>query len=287
MFEILAIAIIILTVAAAVVGLATALINAGEDADTNFGNQPVGGTSTKCAPKCWPDDYEKDISITTYGRYYRQYKPDGTEVNHTFSSQFKLIAPVKTGSNVIVQVKFKPEKQTGVTDDDVASAKTKLETGVITYLDRLFTLEADDPECGKKSFTVKYEILWVDSGEDYTIKIHDTYPRPGVTGRVMDVAKTTSDWTYAHEFGHCVGLPDEYSYTTDTETVKYIKPDGTLDTGVSAPPNGKKKTDADATIMAAVNNTIVLERHGWNVAIETQELLTAKIGRNIKCTISK
>ncbi len=81
-----------------------------------------------------------------------------------------------------------------------------------------------------------------------------------------------------------MGLPDEYSYTADTETVKYYKPDGTLDAAISAPPS-KPKTAADATIMSSTNNTTTLPRHAWYVAIEVQELLTAKLGRKITCTI--
>jgi type VI secretion system secreted protein VgrG len=100
----------------------------------------------------------------------------------------------------------------------------------------------------------------------------------------MNVSKDTDDWTYAHEVAHCFGLPDEYSYTTDNETVKYFKPDGTEDAAVSAP-TFKDKGAADATIMSSVNNTKVLKRHQWYVAIETQELLTAKLGRKIKCDI--
>lgn len=249
-------------------------------------SQPANNAKTDCK-KCWVDDYDKEISTASYGRYSQPYKADGTPHGYTDKVEYKIYAPVKTGNSIKVEIRFKAEKQSGVTDTDVNGAKTKLENGVKTYWDGQFTLEANDPECGKKSFTVKYKIVWVSSGQHYTMKIHNTYPREGVTGNVLNVAKSTSDWTYAHEVGHCFGLPDEYSYTTNTETVKYYKPDGTLDAAVSAPPGGKAKTAADATIMSAVNNTKVLERHGWNIAIETQELLTAKLGRKIKCTIKK
>ena len=250
-------------------------------------SEPVNNVKTDCPDdkKCWVDDYEKEISTASYGRYSQPYKKDGTKHGYTDKVQYKLLAPVKTGSAVTIELKFKVEKQADVSDADVTSAKSKLENGVKTYWDGKFSLEADDPECGKKSFTIKYKITWVDSGQHYTIKVHKTYAREGVTGNVMNVSKTTDDWTYAHEVAHCFGLPDEYSYTTDTETVKYYKPDGTLDSSISAPPDGKSKTAADATIMSAVNNTKVLKRHAWYVAIETQELLTAKLGRKIKCSI--
>ncbi len=249
------------------------------------GGKPAGGTIAPC-PKCWTDDHEKKISVNSYGRYFKKYKPDGTELNFSFAKNYKILAPIKTGNKITVEVRFKEEAQTGVSAADVTAAKTKLENGVKTHWNGKFTLEVDDPECGKKSFPIEYKIVWVASGQDYAIKIHDTYPREGLTGGVMDVSKSTSDWVYAHEFGHSVGLPDEYSYSTDTETVKYIKPDGTLDAAISAPPGVKAGTAADpATIMSTDQNTKTLPRHAWNIAIEVQELLTAKLGRSIKCTI--
>lgn len=247
---------------------------------------PVNKTTDTCPAKCWTDDYEKDISINSYGRYFKKFKPDDTEHNYTFNKKYKILVPVKTGDTITVQIRFKPEVQSGVSEDKADEAKKKLENGVKTYWSKKFTLEADDPECGKKTFNIDYKIVWVDSGQDYTIKIYDTWDREGLKGDVMSVSKTTSDWTYAHETAHCFGLPDEYSYTADTEKVKYIKPDGSLDEAISAPPDGKAADDASATIMSAVDNTTVLKRHAWHVAIETQELLTAKTGRAIKCTIN-
>jgi hypothetical protein len=246
---------------------------------------PVKKTDEKCKDekKCWVDDYEKKISVNSYGRYFKKYKADGTLYSYTFNKNYKILVPVKTGNTITVEVRFKVEKLTDVTDEDVTKAKANLEKGISTYWNK-FTLEADDPECGKKSFKIEYKAVWVDSGHDYTMKVHDTYAREGLTGNVLDVSKTTDDWTYAHEFAHTVGEPDEYSYSTDDETVKYIKPDGSLDAEVSAP-TFKAKDDADATIMSSVNNTTVLKRHVWNIAIETQDLLTAKLGRKIKCDI--
>jgi type VI secretion system secreted protein VgrG len=254
--------------------------NAGNDA-----TDPCDKTKEECEKKCWTDDYTKEISTASYGRYSQPYKKDGTPHAYTDLVEYKIYAPVKTGTEITVEVRFKVEPQADVAAADVTSAKTKLENGVNTHWNNKFTLEVDDPECGKKSFKIKYVALWVNSGQHYTMKVHKTFAREGVSGNVMNVSKTTSDWTYAHEFAHCVGLPDEYSYTTDTETVKYYKPDGTLGPAISAPPDGKSKNAADATIMSAVDNTITKNHHAWNIAIEVQALLRSKLGRNIKCDI--
>jgi hypothetical protein len=247
---------------------------------------PLNKTKDSCKDdkKCWVDDYEKEISTASYGRYSQPYKADGTAHTYTDKVQYKLSAPVKTGTEITIEIRFKVEKDDDVTDEQVTSSKTKLETGVNSYWDNKFTLEADDPECGKKSFKLRYKIVWVDSGQHYTLKVHQTYPRAGVTGNVLDVSKDKTDWVYAHEVAHCFGLPDEYSYTADNETVKYYKPDGTLSEAISAP-TIKPKDAADATIMSSSGNTTVLKRHQWYAAIETQELLTAKLGRKIKCDI--
>lgn len=244
----------------------------------------AGSTTSVC---CWCDDYEKDIRVNSYGRYFRKYKADGSEYSYNFQKRYKILVPVKTGDTITVQIRFKVEPQSGVSESDVNDAKSRLESGVNTHWNGKYSIECHDPapECENKTFTVRYEIVWVDSGEDYTMKVHETYAREGLSGSVMNVSKTTSAWIYAHEFAHSTGLPDEYSYSADTETVRYIKPDGSLDAAISAPPDGKSSTAPDATIMSSAGNTTTLERHCWNIAIETQALLRDRLGRDITCTV--
>lgn len=101
----------------------------------------------------------------------------------------------------------------------------------------------------------------------------------------MNVSISTELTTFAHEFGHCIGLPDEYSYTENDETVKYFKPDGSLDEAINCPVDGKYIDDPTAIIMSNAEGARIIKRHGWNIAIEAQELLREKIGREIKCDI--
>lgn len=261
--------------------------NGSRSPSSGNGGTPAACTTTTCF-KCWADDYDKEISVSPFGRYNESYKRDGTAHNYIRPVKYKIYVPTKTSTKITVEVRIKVEAQTGVSSADIATAKTNLENGVNTHWNGKFSLKAEDPEaaCGSKNFNVEYKVVWIAFGQHYTMKVHSIYAREGVNGDIINVAKTTTAWTYAHEFAHCVGLPDEYSYTADNETVKYYKPDGSLGLAITAPPEGKPKTAADATIMSAVNNTKTLKRHCWNIAIEAQELLRAKIRRNIVCTIN-
>jgi type VI secretion system secreted protein VgrG len=247
-------------------------------------------------PVCWIEDHEKEISVNPTGRYSESYNIRGVSNSlNVGQRKFKIYVPLKTKTEITVEVSFKvtskltptgteSEKAAAITTA-IASAKTAFEKGVKANWNKKFKLEVSDPVCGKKIFDIVYKVVWVTSGENFTINVHKAYPREGVTGLVMDVSDTTTEWVYAHEFGHCIGLPDEYSYTTDIETVKYYKPNGILDVAISAPPDGKDATDADATIMAAYDSLKTVPRHAWNIAIEVQDLLTSKIGRKITCNI--
>ena len=72
-------------------------------------NAPCDAGVQPCPYKCWTDDYEKEISVTSYGRYFKKYKSDGAEYSYTFSKKYKILVPVKTGTKITVQVRFKDE----------------------------------------------------------------------------------------------------------------------------------------------------------------------------------
>lgn len=245
----------------------------------------TGASNHPSNPACWIADYSKAISVDGDGRYSEAIDKNGNKHNYNIPKRFSISVPAKTGGNFVVEVKIKVHPQANVAVADVTKAKSDLLAGIASHWNGKFSLEVDDPVCGKKTFPIEYKATWVTSGEHYTMKIHASYPREGVTGHTIDVSKTTTPWIYAHEFGHCVGVPDEYSYTPDNETVQYYKPDGTLDpAAIPAPPN-KPATDVGATIMSTYGNTTTLPRHAWSVAREAQELLTSRIGRTITCTV--
>ena len=233
---------------------------------------------------CWNKDYEKEISVNSRGRYFERYKPDSSSYTSVYSKKFKIYIPLKTGIQASVEIRIKAEAQSGVSAADVTAAKSNMQSS-LSHWNGKFNLQITHPDtanCPVKSLPIKFKVVWVTSNEHYTMKVHSTYPREGVSGSVINVSKTTIVWTYAHEFGHCFGLPDEYSYSTGTDTVKYYQPDGTLDTAINAPPS-KPSSDTSSSIMSTHSNTKIAQRHGWFFAIEAKDLIDIS---GVKCAIT-
>lgn len=257
-------------------------------------------------PACWIEDYEKEIAGPSYGRYAQPYQHDGTPHKYKDKIWFKLYVPAKTDRPVVVEVRFKAitvldavgqaleESDKGTESaalrvkqraNVVALAQKNATAGIEGNWNNKFRLEINDPQCGQKVLPVAFRVLWVDDQQHYTLQIHKRYDRENVTGDVMNVSLATELTTYAHEFGHCVGMPDEYSYTEFEETIRYFKPDGTLDEPIVCHVNGTSPEDLTQSIMSYAEGALILKRHGWNIAIEAQELLSKKIGRKIRCDI--
>ncbi|KAG1248329.1 hypothetical protein G6F65_019679 [Rhizopus arrhizus] len=177
--------------------------------------------------------------------------------------------------------------QAGVTAAEVTATRARMEQGIDQCWNGRVTLDIHDPQCGTRSFPLRYEVRWVQGGSDYKLIIHRSYDREQVEFPDIDVSVSTTPWTFAHEFAHTLGVPDEYSYNDpDEETVRYLQPDGTLDPEVLvAVPDSRALSDPAATIMNSVDCAVTLPRHAWNIAREIRELLSRQIGREITCTV--
>lgn len=82
---------------------------------------------TANAPACWVADHSKTVSAQTVGRYFEVYDKNGVKHAYNITRKFKVTCPLKTGGNLLVEVKIKAEAQRGVTAADVTAAKTALE----------------------------------------------------------------------------------------------------------------------------------------------------------------
>lgn len=205
--------------------------------------------------------------------------------------RFRISVPLHSSGNVEVLVKLKavasgtsPEQP--VTDEDIAAVKTRMEAGINQFWNGKFSLLVSDPLCGERAFPIHYKVEWVMSGQDYTMNVSPSNTRENVQSLRLNVSKNTNAWTMAHEYAHCVGIADEYSYRSgEVWTLRYYSPDRTLHEGVIEMPPIKRASDSTANIMSTVGVAITEPRHGWPVALGAQAHLSSEIGRRITCSI--
>ena len=101
------------------------------------------------------------------------------------------------------------------------------------------------------------------------------------SGRIeIRIAATEAPWVYGHEFGHCIGLPDEYG----TPGVRYFRPEGgegvllrRPDASIPANRQGRRTAtgrDIDLrTEMSTHSNSSLMPRHLWPTAIEVRRVM--------------
>lgn len=258
-------------------------------------------------PNCWIEDYEKEI-VADSSRYYATTRSvDGAPFLPKTRIRYKIYVPAKSGTPVIVELRIKPaplltlsemfkeerlsedvkQAKRGAWLERIGSLKSRAERGIYSQWNGKFQLEIRDPQCGKRTLPIIYKILWVESDEHFKMTVSETEIRESVSQADIDVWAESDEFVFGHEFGHCIGLPDEYSTQSDgTDTkIRYVKPDGTLDTAIDGPYEGKSENAPGASVMSTRNYTKTYPRHAWNIAIEAKDLLTEKIGRPITCKI--
>jgi type VI secretion system secreted protein VgrG len=261
----------------------------------------------KPGPVCWIDDYDKEIIALRRGQYYLRYNADGTPNDNTEDNvKYKLYLPSKSEKNVVIEVRFRVRPMVDpiaelVESSDIATTveknnrtnraatiervKAACIRSIEAHWNNKFKLKITDPVCGTKTLPIVYKVIWVASGEHYIFRIYGRIEREQVSDGEIYVATSTDDHTHAHEFAHCVGVTDEYSYADDKDQqVRYYKPDGTLGPIIVVKPEAREVTDPLANIMNSDSTKIEIH-HGWHVAIEAQALLCKKIGRNITCEV--
>jgi len=174
--------------------------------------------------------------------------------------------------------------------EKIDAVKYSADRGVRLAWNEKFRIKISDPICGKIELPIIYVIQWVEASEHFTLDIHESLEddRANVDYSTLNATVETTAWVFAHEFGHLIGLPDEYSNDPEVESIiKYYKPDGTLDKALTGTVVGKVKNGPESSIMSTYNSIVLHQRHAWNIAIEIQDFLTKKTGRTITCEITQ
>lgn len=249
-----------------------------EPSDTSSYTSPTG----VC---CWCEDYEKEISENASGRYFERYY-DGVPSRGNSPKRFKLFVGL-LADRIRVEVRYSFENRQTTTPDQLTAVVSALQEGARSWNNKI-AIEIEDPECGSRVLPVEFEALRVTSGQHYKVALYQEINfdpfREHVLGDEMRILPSTNAWVYSHEHAHCFGLPDEYPYSDEqSELVVYIRPDRTADPAINV--ELALGAGRDRNVMSDHGNATRRKRHGYAIAIEVQALLTARLGRTIRCKV--
>jgi hypothetical protein len=102
-----------------------------------------------------------------------------------------------------IKVKIKLNPQAGVSADDLKTVKSQSTTAIQKYWDKQFILA----DLGtQKKYWIRVTPEFVDAGESLTVSVHAGEGRDDLSNWYVK----SDDTTRAHEFGHQLGLKDEY-----------------------------------------------------------------------------
>jgi type VI secretion system secreted protein VgrG len=257
------------------------------------------------APACWVEDYEAEI-YSPVQKYSSIFLIDGSEADRVSRARYKLLVPLKSSSKITAEIRF--ITQGGAMSiggqelplHEAVGMQEVVDEGLATYWNNLFKVKISDPICGVKNMDLEFRAIWLPTtpsmsstdvlrsaqeGEYHRkLIVYESMVTESVSNFIMELALSSNSYIAAHEFAHCLGIPDEYQVEENYGTLKYIKPDGKYDNTIDLKVR-KEKSSPLATIMSTAYINRRLPRHAWNIAIEVQELLSKKLGRKIKCDI--
>ena len=266
----------------------------------------------------WFEAHGRITTANSSGVYY-SYFSDTAGANrlalHAPGYRAGLAVMTTMSRRVLVTLKFaaRPAPGIAVSSGEIQKAKDTLvdRVNALWNQHRLaikvlpFDATGRRPLGEERLLRVGFQILWTPTGADYVMYVYPTpndlpiipgrtdrppFVRAGVGANPieMHIAATTPDWTYSHEFGHCIGLPDEYSHPG----VMYFRPEGVQGVFLQRPGafipadkqgnirGGVRDTDLRTTMSTNPNNDL-LPRHLWPTALEVRKLLN-RSGRSQK-----
>lgn len=262
-------------------------------------------------PVCWIKDYEKEIDVNANGRYHNRYDLTGRLQDENDPVKYKVHIPAKSQTPVVIEVRYffvsllTPDQERTVTEKIAAkkmapkyggpkgyivAVKEVCETAIKLMLNGKLLIKISDPDCGERTFKLEFKVTWSESEESchYRLKVHDTIERENVNGDVVSVALGTDRHTHAHEYLHCIGLPDEYSYhKSENELIRYYQPDGSLSQAIIGVPDLHEPAKESTSILNSSEAENLEPRHGFPVAYEIQKLWKAETGRDVVCKVLK
>lgn len=205
-----------------------------------------------------------------------------------FNGKYHLTVDL-VGSRIVVTTVLKwGTIQSGISAADQAKIQAAFTTTTAGRWSGKAKLKIEDSTCSPKSKTlpIDFKILWDKASKispHFSVNLKKGPARSNVTGSVINIDTldlNNNAYTVSHEYGHTLGLHDEYRYVAATAaSVTYKRADGTTSTLALTQPANHMSVSGDFTF---------LDRFFYFLEIEVQELLRSSKGlkkAGITCTI--
>jgi hypothetical protein len=140
----------------------------------------------------------------------------------TFGSapDLDLLSLASCDVRITVRIRLNPDPD--VTVDEIANLRLVWEQGIQARWSRRFLLARVEHDCSCPSYAVTFDVQFVASNEHFRVRV-----RRGPRRSNMTTWHTTDGpGTAAHEFGHMLGLPDEYA--DDDCPLRVVTNDGSI-----------------------------------------------------------
>jgi hypothetical protein len=232
------------------------------------GGANAGAPASAVAPCCWCDTFVKNVS--EHGSIWvlsTQYPNDPIK--------FKMTVNL-AANELVIETKFKWNTvDASVTTAEKTAIQNGLTSTVASAWSGKYGLKVVDPACTPttKTLAIRFVITFVTSGGDASVNLLPGTGGSNVVPGLMTVHATdTIDGAYVliHEYGHIIGLADEYFYAGNTTgSVAYKRADGTTTT-ITLPQNDN--------VMSTYGNMNFKPRFFYIVEIEAQKLLRSGAG---------
>ncbi|MFW5701773.1 MAG: hypothetical protein ACOCX7_02370 [Bacteroidota bacterium] len=124
--------------------------------------------------------------------------------------------PEGSDCKVTISIKIKLDPDEGISESDLNSLKQRWATNISSVWSGKFQIclpEGTEPSegCPCPCFAVEIGVEWATTGQHHTVRVRTGPARSNMsTWDTHDVSEEGSPNVAAHEFGHMMGLKDEY-----------------------------------------------------------------------------
>jgi hypothetical protein len=109
--------------------------------------------------------------------------------------------------NLLISVKIRLIPDSSISDADLTACELTWKTDIESRWSNQYIIKTNENVCNCEEYSVLFEVHFVDSNEHHTVNIH-----AGTDGTDMGnwYINGGCDNAAAHEYGHMIGLKDEY-----------------------------------------------------------------------------